>query len=94
MSTRGPERREVVEVLRAGVVVARATCFLATFEVEGARRWRGFLASIEPAGALDAGRYELRFESGAAAGVEVREVRAEPREQAVFTGLGEPPPAE
>lgn len=92
MASRGPERREPVEVLRGGAVVARATCFLATFEVDGERRWRGFLASIEPAGALETGPHTLRLESGVAAEIEVREVRAEPREQAVFTGRGEPPP--
>lgn len=92
MSTRGPERRESVEVLRSDEVVARATCFLATFEVDGARRWRGFLGSIEPAGALEAGAYTLRLELGALAEIEVREVRTDPREQAVFAGLGEPPP--
>jgi hypothetical protein len=91
MASRGPERREPVEVLRDGAAVARATCFLATFEVDGERRWRGFLASIEPAGALEAGHYTLRLDSGATAEIEVRESRADPRAQAVFAGLGPPP---
>jgi hypothetical protein len=91
MATRGPERREPVAVLRDGDEVARATCFIATFELDGERRWRGFLASIEPAGALERGPYALRLESGAVADIEVREIRTEPREQAVFAGLDDPP---
>ena len=91
MSARGPERRESVEVLRGEAVVAHAVCFLATFEEAGAQRWRGFLASIEPPGALEASAYVLRFASGATAGISVREVRTEPREQAIFGGLGKPP---
>jgi hypothetical protein len=83
-----------VEVQDAGGDrVAAATCFLSMFEDEaGAQRWRGFLGGIEPAGALGAGRYEIVVTSGARAGIEVIEVRAEPREQAIFRGLGAPPP--
>lgn len=88
---RGPERTEPVEVLSDGAVIATATCFLATFEDGGERRWRGFLASIAPAGGLRTGSYELRFASGATSEIEVRELRTEPREQAIFRGLGEPP---
>jgi hypothetical protein len=92
MTGRGPERNEPVEVLRDGVPVASATCFLATFEADGERRWRGFLANIEPSGAVIPGTHTIRLASGVTAEIEVREVHAEPREQAVFTGRGAPPP--
>jgi hypothetical protein len=79
----------------AGERVAEATCFFSTFQDDaGAPRWRGFLADVAPAGALDVGRYELVLASGARAGIEVTGVRTEPREQAVFRGQGAPPPAE
>lgn len=91
MTTRGPQRNEPVEVMLGVEVIARATCFLAAFDEGGAPRWRGFLASVEPAGAIDTGEYVLRFGSGELATIVVREVRAEPREQAIFVGVGEPP---
>ena len=46
---------------------------------------------IEPAGAIQPGRYEIVLGSGARATVEVIELRPDPREQAVFNGVGEPP---
>ena len=73
--------------------IASAQCFFSTWadDVSGESRWRGFLSSIEPAGAVGEGTYELRLESGATATVVVSEVRTDGREQAVFNGLGEPP---
>jgi hypothetical protein len=77
-----------------GERVASATCFFSTFEGAGAQRWRGFLADLEPAGALAPGGYEVVLDSGAHESIEVTEVRTEPREQAIFRGLGAPPPIE
>ncbi len=93
MTTRGPQRNEPVDVMRGDAVLAAATCFFATFEDGGVERWRGFLASIGPTGAVQTGEYSLRFASGEGATISVREVRTEPREQAVFVGVGTPPRA-
>ena len=91
VTSRGPQRNEPVEVLRGDDVVARATCFMATYEEDGVRRWRGFLASIDPPGSIAPGEYRVRLEDGATAAIAVREVRTDPREQAIFGGVGEPP---
>ncbi len=95
MTSRGPQQREHVRVEDpSGRAVATATCFFSTWSDErsGDARWRGFLAAIEPAGAIRPGRYEIVLASGARAVVVVSELRSEPREQAVFNGVGRPPP--
>ncbi len=96
LTSRGPQRRAAVDVIEAGGRrVASAQCFFSTWvdDASGESRWRGFLASIEPTGAVGEGAYELRLESGATATVTVGEVRTDGREQAVFDGVGEPPAA-
>jgi hypothetical protein len=98
VTSRGPQRREPVEVLDGeGRAVACATCFFSQWadEASGEQRWRGFLSLIEPPGAVTAGPLTLRFESGVEAEVQVRSVGTERgREQAAFVGVGPPPEPE
>ena len=96
VTSRRPQQHVPVDVIEAGGRrVASAQCFFSTWadDASGESRWRGFLSSIEPAGAVDEGTYELRLETGASAAVAVRELRTDGREQALFDGLGEPPVA-
>ena len=90
----GPQHNFPVQVTtEAGEAVAKATCFFAAFtDDDGAERWRGFLTFIEPAGAVQPGAYRLELPDGGRTGIQVREIRAEKREQAIFTGVGPPPP--
>ncbi len=96
MTSRGPQRREPVEVLDGeGRAIAIATCFFSQWadEASGEQRWRGFLSLIEPPGAVTPGPLTLRLESGVEATVQVRAVGTERgREQATFVGVGPPPP--
>ena len=88
----GPQHHLPVKVTtEAGQPVATATCFFATFEDNGAQRWRGFLTFIDPAGAVQPGTYRLDLPDGSSTSIQVREVRAERREQAIFAGLGPAP---
>jgi hypothetical protein len=90
----GPQHNLPVAVLdETGRQVATATCFFATFEEDGAPGWRGFLTFIDPAGSLAPGRFRLHSSGGDAFEIQVREIRSgEKREQAIFGGIGRPPP--
>lgn len=90
----GPQHRLPVDVTtESGQPAATATCFFAAFtDDNGAERWRGFLTFIDPAGALAPGGYRLRLPDGGSAAIQVREIRTDQREQAVFVGVGSPPP--
>lgn len=91
----GPRHNLPVAVLdEGGRQVATATCFFAAFtDEDGTARWRGFLTFIEPAGSLGPGRFQLRPADGNPVAIQIREVRSgDKREQAVFAGLGSPPP--
>ena len=94
MTSRGPQHRVAVDVMDAsGTRIASATCFFSTWADDvGDTHWRGFLGTLQPEGVVAAGPARLRLASGEAVRVLITDVRIDGREQAAFSGEGEPPP--